>query len=75
MAQDLRHERERMGRPIEQLQSAHAMLSSIIHAGEAITAMGMHGKPAPDASPGKPPPGNSDGQVPHPPPPTGTRRK
>ncbi|WP_436847163.1 MerR family transcriptional regulator [Streptomyces buecherae] len=38
MAQDLRDERERMSRSIEQLQAAHAMLSSIIHAGEALTA-------------------------------------
>jgi DNA-binding transcriptional MerR regulator len=38
MAQDLKHERERLGRSIEQLQAAHAMLGSIIHAGEAITA-------------------------------------
>ncbi|MFD6800814.1 hypothetical protein [Streptomyces cyaneofuscatus] len=38
MAQDLSHEREHMGRSIEQLQSAHAVLSSIIHAGEAMTA-------------------------------------
>jgi len=35
MAEDLRRERERMGRSIEQLQAAHAMLGSIIHAGEA----------------------------------------
>ncbi|MGN9757981.1 MerR family transcriptional regulator [Streptomyces sp. SD31] len=38
MAQDLKDERERLGRSIEQLQAAHAMLGSIIHAGEAITA-------------------------------------
>ncbi|MFJ8249884.1 MerR family transcriptional regulator [Streptomyces sp. NPDC094466] len=38
MARDLRQERERMGRSIEQLQAAHTMLGSIIHAGEAITA-------------------------------------
>ncbi|WP_232544737.1 hypothetical protein [Streptomyces buecherae] len=38
MAQNLRDERERMSRSIEQLQAAHAMLSSIIHAGEALTA-------------------------------------
>ncbi|WP_282795025.1 MerR family transcriptional regulator [Streptomyces sp. CC224B] len=38
MAQDLAHERERLSRSIEQLQAAHAMLSSIIHAGEAFTA-------------------------------------
>lgn len=37
MAQDLKHERERMGRSIEQLRAAHSMLGSIIHAGEAIT--------------------------------------
>ncbi|MFE7136223.1 MerR family transcriptional regulator [Streptomyces sp. NPDC057644] len=37
MAQDLKHERERMSSSIEQLQAAHAMLSSIIHAGEAST--------------------------------------
>ncbi|MFB8138721.1 MerR family transcriptional regulator [Streptomyces parvus] len=37
MAQDLRHERERMSSSIQELQAAHAMLSSIIHAGEAIT--------------------------------------
>ncbi|MEV4877495.1 MerR family transcriptional regulator [Streptomyces cyaneofuscatus] len=37
MAQDLRHERERMSSSIQGLQAAHAMLSSIIHAGEAIT--------------------------------------
>ncbi|MFC8702359.1 MerR family transcriptional regulator [Streptomyces anulatus] len=41
MAQDLKHERERMGRSIEQLQAAHSMLGSIIHAGEAITG-GRH---------------------------------
>lgn len=38
MAQDLNHERERLRRSIEQLQDAHAMLSSIIHAGKAITS-------------------------------------
>ncbi|MGW6284803.1 MerR family transcriptional regulator [Streptomyces sp. NPDC055107] len=38
MARDLQQERERMGRSIEQLQAAHTMLGSIIHAGEAITA-------------------------------------
>ncbi|MFD0417688.1 MerR family transcriptional regulator [Streptomyces sp. NPDC127108] len=38
MAQDLKRERERMSSSIEQLQAAHAMLSSIIHAGEATTA-------------------------------------
>ncbi|MFD9721942.1 MerR family transcriptional regulator [Streptomyces sp. NPDC059076] len=38
MAQDLKDERERLSRSIEQLQDARAMLSSIIHAGEAITA-------------------------------------
>ncbi|MEU2562320.1 hypothetical protein ABZ626_23730 [Streptomyces longispororuber] len=38
MAQDLAHERERLSRSIEQLQAAHAMLSSIIRAGEAFTA-------------------------------------
>ncbi|MFI8895618.1 MerR family transcriptional regulator [Streptomyces paradoxus] len=38
MAQDLKDERERLGTSIEQLQAAHALLSSIIHAGEAITA-------------------------------------
>ena len=37
MAQDLKHERERLSRSIEQLQAAHAMLGSIIHAGEAVT--------------------------------------
>ncbi|WP_232029932.1 hypothetical protein [Streptomyces lincolnensis] len=40
MAQDLTHERERLSRSIEQLQAAHAMLSSIIHAGEALTTGG-----------------------------------
>ncbi|QIJ64608.1 MerR family transcriptional regulator [Streptomyces sp. JB150] len=40
MAQDLKAERERLGRSIEQLQAAHTMLGSIIHAGEAITARG-----------------------------------
>ncbi|MGX1884770.1 MerR family transcriptional regulator [Streptomyces sp. NPDC055287] len=38
MAQDLKHERERLNRSIEQLQDAHAMLSSIIHAGKLISA-------------------------------------
>ncbi|QDY80683.1 MerR family transcriptional regulator [Streptomyces qinzhouensis] len=38
MAQDLKSERERLSRSIEQLQEARAVLSSIIHAGEAITA-------------------------------------
>ncbi|MEU3706384.1 hypothetical protein AB0E82_29330 [Streptomyces anulatus] len=37
MAQALKHERERMGRSIEQLRAAHSVLGSIIHAGEAIT--------------------------------------
>lgn len=37
MAQDLKDERERLGRSIEQLQAAHAMLGSIIHAGEPVT--------------------------------------
>lgn len=37
MAQDLKHERERVGRSVEQLRAAHSMLGSIIHAGEAIT--------------------------------------
>ncbi|MEU2656033.1 MerR family transcriptional regulator [Streptomyces sp. NPDC007325] len=38
MAQDLKAERERLSGSIQQLQAAHAMLSSIIHAGEAMTA-------------------------------------
>ncbi|MET8828068.1 MerR family transcriptional regulator [Streptomyces sp. NPDC004610] len=38
MAQDLRQEAERLSRSIAQLQGAHTMLSSIIRAGEAITA-------------------------------------
>ncbi|WP_436776593.1 MerR family transcriptional regulator [Yinghuangia sp. YIM S09857] len=38
MAQDLKTERERLSSSIEQLQAAHTMLSSIIHAGEALTA-------------------------------------
>ncbi|MFE3022085.1 MerR family transcriptional regulator [Streptomyces sp. NPDC059256] len=38
MTQDLKDERERLSRSIEQLQDARALLSSIIHAGEAITA-------------------------------------
>ncbi|CAL9625270.1 hypothetical protein SUDANB58_05929 (plasmid) [Streptomyces sp. enrichment culture] len=37
MAQDLKDERERLGRSIEHLQAAHAMLDSIIHAGESVT--------------------------------------
>ncbi|MFF5254623.1 MerR family transcriptional regulator [Streptomyces leeuwenhoekii] len=37
MAQDLKHEHERLSRSIEQLQAAHAMLGSIIHAGEQVT--------------------------------------
>ncbi|CAM5308150.1 MerR family transcriptional regulator [Streptomyces griseomycini] len=37
MAQDLKAERERLGRSIEQLQAAHAMLGSIIHAGGPAT--------------------------------------
>ncbi|MFI7015375.1 MerR family transcriptional regulator [Streptomyces sp. NPDC050164] len=37
MAQDLKHERERLSRSIEQLKAAHSMLSSIIHAGEPVT--------------------------------------
>ncbi|MFH9067627.1 MerR family transcriptional regulator [Streptomyces coeruleorubidus] len=37
MAQDLKHERERLNRSIEQLQAAHAMLGPITHAGETIT--------------------------------------
>ena len=40
MAQDLRSERDRLGRSIEQLQAAHAMLGSIIHAGEAAARPG-----------------------------------
>ncbi|PAZ11891.1 MerR family transcriptional regulator [Streptomyces sp. SA15] len=36
MAQDLKHERERLSRSIEQLQAAHAMLGSIIRAGEPV---------------------------------------
>ncbi|MFD7666258.1 MerR family transcriptional regulator [Streptomyces sp. NPDC059788] len=47
MAQDLERERERLSRSIEQLQDAHAMLSSIIHAGEAMAAgVGRNGPPA-----------------------------
>lgn len=38
MAQDLRRERERMGRSIEELKAAHAMLEAIIHAGEPLVA-------------------------------------
>ena len=38
MAQDLKRERERMSRSIEELNAAHAMLDSIIHAGEAVAA-------------------------------------
>ncbi|MFE9030756.1 MerR family transcriptional regulator [Streptomyces iakyrus] len=38
MAEGLRRERDRLTGSIEQLQAAHALLSSIIHAGEAITA-------------------------------------
>ncbi|MFF3092598.1 hypothetical protein [Streptomyces cyaneofuscatus] len=38
MAQDVRARTGAHGRSIERLQSAHAMLSSIIHAGEALTA-------------------------------------
>ncbi|GAB2883963.1 MerR family transcriptional regulator [Streptomyces mayteni] len=37
MTKDLRHERERLSSSIEQLQAAHAMLDSIIHAGESVT--------------------------------------
>ncbi|MFC9124513.1 hypothetical protein ACFTXO_32620, partial [Streptomyces sp. NPDC057067] len=40
MAQDLKHERERLSRSIEQLQAAQVMLGSIIHAGEAIASRG-----------------------------------
>ncbi|MDX3226724.1 MerR family transcriptional regulator [Streptomyces sp. ME19-01-6] len=36
MAQDLRRERERLSRSIDELQAAHAMLDSIIHAGESV---------------------------------------
>ncbi|MEU0164246.1 MerR family transcriptional regulator [Streptomyces iakyrus] len=38
MAEGLRRERDRLTSSIEQLQAAHALLGSIIHAGEAITA-------------------------------------
>jgi DNA-binding transcriptional MerR regulator len=38
MAQDLKRERERMSRSIEELKAAHAMLDSIIHAGEPLAA-------------------------------------
>ncbi|MEU0453247.1 MerR family transcriptional regulator [Streptomyces sp. NPDC006129] len=38
MAQDLKRERDRLSRSIEQLQAAHTMLGSIIHAGEPATA-------------------------------------
>jgi DNA-binding transcriptional MerR regulator len=38
MAQGLERERERMSRSIETLEAAHAMLDSIIHAGESIAA-------------------------------------
>jgi hypothetical protein len=37
--------------------------------------MGDHEKPPPDPSQGTPPPGNSDGQVPTPPPSTGKHKK
>ncbi|WP_367048603.1 MerR family transcriptional regulator [Streptomyces sp. Je 1-332] len=37
MNRDLKVERERLSSSIEQLQGAHAMLSSIIHAGEQVT--------------------------------------
>ncbi|AXE86202.1 MULTISPECIES: MerR family transcriptional regulator [unclassified Streptomyces] len=37
MAQDLKRERDRLSRSIEQLQAAHTMLGSIIHAGEPAT--------------------------------------
>ncbi|MPY52346.1 MerR family transcriptional regulator [Streptomyces acidicola] len=36
MTQDLRRERERLSRSIEQLQAAHAVLDSIIHVGESV---------------------------------------
>ncbi len=36
--------------------------------------MGDRRKPGPDPGQGKPPPGNSDGKVPDPPPPSGNRR-
>ncbi len=38
MAQGLERERERMSRSIDTLKAAHAMLDSIIHAGERIAA-------------------------------------
>jgi DNA-binding transcriptional MerR regulator len=38
MAQGLKRERERMSRSIEELKAAHALLDSIIHAGEPHTA-------------------------------------
>ncbi|QQC87914.1 MerR family transcriptional regulator [Streptomyces alfalfae] len=38
MAQDLKRKRERLSRSIEELQAAHTMLDSIIHAGETVTA-------------------------------------
>lgn len=37
--------------------------------------MGEHRKPEPDPRQGTPPPGNTDGQVPKPPPGTGAHRK
>lgn len=37
--------------------------------------VGSHSKPEKPLSEGKPPPGNSDGRVEKPPPPSGTRRK
>lgn len=37
--------------------------------------MGEHRKAEPDPSQGKPPPGNSDGQVPPPPPSDGKHKK
>lgn len=37
--------------------------------------MGKHEKPPPDLGKGKPPPGNSDGQVPKPEPGEGEHRK
>ncbi|MFH8691451.1 hypothetical protein ACH4EC_31855 [Streptomyces anulatus] len=59
MAQALKHERERMGRSIEQLRAAHSLLGSIIHAGEAITggrrarAARSGGHPAESPAPGR----------------------
>jgi DNA-binding transcriptional MerR regulator len=38
MAEDLKRERERMGRSIEELKTAHAILDAIILAGEPIAA-------------------------------------